>query len=134
MSSVVESGETKKWDVAGISLSILCAIHCLSVPFLVGVLPLLGLDFMADHGFEWVMMALIFSVAAISYYSGYRRHRHKAIFAFLFIGILVFALVRPFLPEDLHSIATLAGGTVFILGHWKNWHWHRPSCHEPCCS
>lgn len=134
MQAVAQQVETKKWDVVGIGLSVLCAIHCLSVPFLMGALPLLGLDFVANHEFEWVMMSFIFIVAGLSYYNGYRRHKHAAIFVFLLLGVLVFAVVRPFLPEHLHSIATIIGGCVFVAGHWKNWHWHRPSCHEPCCS
>ncbi|MBD5779277.1 MerC domain-containing protein [Pelagicoccus sp. NFK12] len=136
--------ETKKWDLAGISLSVLCAIHCLSVPFLMGVLPMFGLDFVGNHEFEWVMMGIIFLVAGISYVNGFRRHGRKAIFAFFVAGVVIFTVVRPLLGHDhhhdhvhvndLHHIATVVGGLVFVLGHWKNWHWHKPSCHKPCCS
>lgn len=134
MEAVVEVTETKKWDVFGIGLSVLCAIHCLSVPFLMGVLPLVGLDFVADHEFEWVMMSFIFIVAGWSYVNGYRRHGKVGIFVFLAIGVLIFAGIRPFLPEELHPVATISGGLVFVLGHWKNWHWHKPSCKKPCCA
>lgn len=134
MESVVQTGQTKKWDLAGITLSVLCAIHCLSVPLLVGVLPLAGLGFVANHEFEWVMMGTIFVVAGISYLSGYRRHRRREIFWFLGAGVVVFLAVRPFLSEELHPVATLAGGLTFIVGHWKNWHWHRHGCKKPCCS
>ncbi|MDQ8184518.1 MerC domain-containing protein [Pelagicoccus sp. SDUM812002] len=130
----MQTVETRKWDVAGIGLSVLCAIHCLSVPFLMGVLPLVGLDFVADHGFEWVMMSLIFAVAGLSYFNGYRRHGRKAIFTFLAVGMIIFAGIRPVLEEGLHPVATILGGCVFVLGHWKNWHWHKPSCRKPCCS
>ncbi len=120
--------------MVGMVLSVVCAIHCLSVPFLMGVLPLLGFGFLADHGFEWVMVSVIFLVAGLSYVNGYRRHGKAAIFLFLAVGVLVFAGIRPFLTEELHPIATLFGGTVFVLGHWKNWHWHKASCRKACCS
>lgn len=134
MQAVAERRETKKWDIVGIGLSILCAVHCLSIPFLMGVLPMAGLGFVVDHEFEWVMMGIIFAVAGTTYVSGYRRHKRTAVFVFLAIGILIFAAIRPLLPEHLHPIATILGGCVFVFGHWKNWHWHRPSCKEPCCS
>lgn len=130
----MQTTDTKKLDAVGIGLSVLCAIHCLSVPFLMGVLPLIGLDFVANHEFEWVMMSIIFLFAGWAYYNGYRRHRRSAIFGFFIAGVIVFAAIRPLLPEELHPAATLVGGAVFILGHWKNWHWHRPSCKQPCCS
>ena len=134
MEAVAQQSETRKWDIVGIGLSVLCGIHCLSVPFLIGVLPMLGLDFMADHEFEWVMMSIIFVVAGLTYLNGYRRHRRAGVWAFFAIGVITFAVVRPMLDHDLHPLATLVGGAVFILGHWKNWHWHKPSCHKPCCS
>lgn len=114
-----------KLDAVGIGLSILCGIHCLSVPFLLGVLPMIGLDVVADHSFEWVMIAIIFAVAGASYVSGFRAHRRKAIFLFLAVGVTVFALLRPSLPESLHPIATIAGGLTFVAGHWQNWRWRR---------
>ena len=123
---------TRKWDVVGIGLSVLCAIHCLSVPVLIGVLPLLGLEIVANHEFEWVMMAIIFVVAGLTYLHGYRRHGRKAVFCFLIVGVAVFLGIRPFVTEELHPLATVAGGMTFILGHWKNWHWQRPCCRSAC--
>lgn len=134
MEMASEAAGTKKLDVVGISLSILCAIHCLSVPLLLGGLPLVGFEFVAEHEFEWVMMSLIFAVAGVSYFTGYRRHGRKEIFLFLLAGVIIFAVLRPLLPESLHPIATIAGGLAFIAGHWKNWHWHRPACPKPCCA
>lgn len=142
MEAVMQETETKKWDIVGIGLSVLCAIHCLSVPFLMGVLPMVGLEFVANHEFEWVMMSIIFTVAAVTYFNGYRRHRKAAVWAFFAIGVLVFSVIRPLVYHDhdhghgidLHNIATLVGGFVFVLGHWKNWHWHKATCKKPCCS
>lgn len=99
-----------------------------------GVLPMVGLDFVANHEFEWVMMSVIFVVAGVTYFNGYRRHRQAGIFVFLLLGVFVFAIVRPLLAEEYHPIATIIGGCIFIAGHWKNWHWHRPGCKKPCCS
>ena len=127
-------GESKTWDMVGIVLSVFCAIHCISVPLLIGILPLVGLEIVANHEFEWIMMSAIFLVAALTYWQGYRRHGRKQVFLFLALGVLVFLGVRPFLSEEYHSLATVAGGLCFVIGHWKNWHWHRPSCQKPCCS
>ena len=125
---------TKKWDLIGIGLSVLCAIHCVGMPVLIGVLPLLGLDFMANHEFELVMMSQVFTVAGLTYFNGYRHHHRKEVFVFFAVGLVLFLGVRPFLSEALHPYGTIAGGLAFVLGHWKNWHWHRPSCEKECCA
>ena len=144
MRAVGQVGETKKWDILGIGLSALCAVHCLAIPFLIGVLPLLGLGFVADHEFEWVMIAIISLLAGLSYFNGYRRHKRAVVWVFFLVGALTFVVIRPLVSHDhghehfhgfeLHHFATVFGGTVFALGHWKNWHWHRPSCKKSCCS
>ena len=126
--------ETKKWDAVGIGLSMLCAVHCVSVPILLSVLPMTGLGFVANHEFEWVMMGIIFVVAGVTFVRGYRRHRNRGVFVFFALGLVIFLFVRPFVPEDWHPFATIAGGLAFIAGHWKNWHWHRPTCRKPCCT
>jgi hypothetical protein len=127
MEAMTQAEEAGKLDAVGIGLSVLCGIHCLSVPFLLGALPMLGLGIVADHSFEWVMMAIIFSVAAASYWSGHRVHGRRAVWAYFAVGVAVFALLRPSLPENLHPLATLSGGLAFVLGHWQNWRWRR-SC------
>lgn len=139
MSDLAHAGETKKWDVLGISLSVLCGIHCLSAPLLLGLLPLFGLGYSElehhhhhhHHGiadwlsFETVMMTLIFAVAAFTFFMGYRRHGRKRIFVYLALGILMFLGVRPSVSEFWHHAATVLGGVFFVIGHWKNWHYGR---------
>src|SRR6478672_8405035 len=39
-------------DRFGATASFLCAIHCALLPFVIAVLPALGLAFLADHRFE----------------------------------------------------------------------------------
>ena len=41
-------------DWLGIGASVLCAIHCAAMPFVVGLLPLIGLSFLADPAFQGV--------------------------------------------------------------------------------
>lgn len=108
-------------DALGIFLSIACAIHCLALPVLMGVLPLIGMEFFMDHEFEHVMMAIIFLVAGFTLYRGFRVHKRLSVMVAFVVGMIAFLLVRPSLPEQLHSIATLIGGMAFIAGHWMNW-------------
>ena len=43
-------------DNAGACLSFACAIHCLAMPLLIVVLPLVGLGFFVGESAEWVII------------------------------------------------------------------------------
>ncbi|HEY7166149.1 MAG TPA: MerC domain-containing protein, partial [Candidatus Binatia bacterium] len=46
---------TASWlDALGTTVSVACAIQCTVFPFIIGVLPLLGLGFLAGDGIEKV--------------------------------------------------------------------------------
>ena len=86
---------TSKLDNAGMTASILCAIHCAIVPLLITVLPLAGLGFLANPLVEWSM--IIFALCVGTYA----------------IGLSYFRTHRRLLP----AILLVAGFVVIIIGH-----------------
>ncbi len=62
-------------DWLGVTASILCAVHCAAMPFVVGFLPLLGLDFLADPAFHIWMLSLCIGLAFLAFVPGWRCHR-----------------------------------------------------------
>ncbi|HXD83673.1 MAG TPA: MerC domain-containing protein, partial [Rudaea sp.] len=44
-------------DRLGAAASLLCAVHCAALPFVLALLPALGLGFLANHGFERAFIA-----------------------------------------------------------------------------
>lgn len=122
-----------KIDAIGIFLSVACAIHCLALPLLLGVLPLLGLELLADHEFEHFMMFAIFGVAGLTALHGVRIHGKYSVLGFFAVGLVAFLFVRPALGEELHPITTLIGGSAFIVGHWLNWKYRRVEKPECAC-
>ena len=50
-----QAHKSRWWHVAdrvGATASFLCAIHCAALPFVLALLPFIGLQFLADHRFE----------------------------------------------------------------------------------
>jgi len=115
-----------KMDVAGMGLSVACAIHCLATPILLSSLPLLGIEFLGHEGVESAMIVMIGVLAGFTFFKGYRMHGRKAHFAFGLVGLAVFLLLRPAVSLTLEPYATLLGGTAFVLGHFYNWKWSKP--------
>ena len=61
-------------DMLGIAASVLCAIHCAAMPFVVSFLPLLGLSFLADPSFHKWMVGVCLVLALLAFVPGWRRH------------------------------------------------------------
>ena len=143
--------KVSRFDRLGIGLSTLCAIHCIATPFILGVLPLAGLSFVANAQFEWIMIALIGGLAVLTYVSGYRMHGRLGAFPLLAVGLLIFLVIRPMVlgfdhshvghghPHHHHGhshgpdmllfweiFLTVLGGGALIVGHWLNAKWSKP--------
>ena len=65
-------------DWLGVGASVLCAIHCAAMPFVIGFLPLLGLSFLADPAFHQWMVAICLALALLAFVPGWRRHHRLA--------------------------------------------------------
>jgi len=75
-----------RWDILGSVLSTLCAIHCLAMPILAGVLPLIGLGILGNRTFELTACAGMLTLAAFCLWLGCLRHRRWWLLALLGLG------------------------------------------------
>jgi hypothetical protein len=81
-------------DVAGICLSLVCAVHCLTVPFLVTVLPLADAGVLLGGSLEVLFIAASVALAAGSLCWGFRRHRRWRVFIVLGTALTMIAVGR----------------------------------------
>ena len=65
------------WDALGIATSVACAIHCAVLPLFLGSLPIIGMNFVENEGFEYFMIFLAFTIGTYSLWHGYRKHHHS---------------------------------------------------------
>jgi hypothetical protein len=80
----------EKLGTVGIWASYACAIHCMLMPFVGGLLPFIGLGFLTNH---WVEIGFIFFSIAIGsislIYSYFRIHKQTKPLVIFFIGMAV---------------------------------------------
>lgn len=111
-------------DRVGATASFLCALHCAALPFVLALLPALGLGFLADHGFErgFIVCASGFALATLAY--GYRRHRASRAFGFLLPGLTLLWLggfvFDTHSGVGWHSLLVALGGSGIALAHLTN--------------
>lgn len=109
-------------DFLGFSASIVCALHCAALPFILTLAPLTGLEVLDNPWVEYAFIALSLAIAISSLTHGYRIHHHKPEalitvgFGFLLIGAgqLVHAEVW-----EVPLMAT--GGSIVAVAHLINW-------------
>ncbi|HEX7917135.1 MerC domain-containing protein [Rudaea sp.] len=111
-------------DRLGAVASFLCAVHCAALPFVLTVLPALGLGFLSDHRFERIFIAFASTLALGSLVRGYRRHRVVSALWVAGVGIaLLWTGAWLFDSGEspvLHAVLVTLGGCCVALAHILN--------------
>lgn len=114
------------WDRFGMSVSLICAIHCLFFPVLVAILPLVSSIPLLHN---WLHPIFVLLIAPTVYFASRRSHFDSLItrlliygFGFILFGWLIGHYWLGFWVE---TGATLTGSILLITGHWKNYKHHQ---------
>lgn len=111
-------------DRIGATASFLCAAHCAALPFVLTVLPTLGLGFLADHLFERIFIACASALALTVLIRGYRHHHDARALALMAPGLILLCLggylVDAHDTIGVHAVLVTIGGTCLALAHLTN--------------
>jgi hypothetical protein len=125
-------------DSIGSGAAIVCAVHCALLPFVLAVLPALGLGLLAAAQWELPYVAFASLLAMASLWLGFRRHRVYRALAFLVPGLVAVwaGLLVPALHEDLvrHAVTMTFGGTLIAVAHLVNLRLTHGHVHDARCS
>lgn len=124
-------------DRIGATASFLCALHCAALPFVLALLPAVGLGFLADHAFERVFIAAASTLALTVLIRGYRQHHATRALSLLAPG-LVLLWIGGFLVDGhdtigLHALLVSIGGSCLALAHLTNLRLARGN-DDGCCA
>jgi drug/metabolite transporter (DMT)-like permease len=105
-------------DKVGAWLGLTCAVHCLAMPLVVGVLPLLGFGFLTQQSSEGVLLGAILVTALAGALWGYRRHRELRV-VMAFIGAVGLVLISRVWGEHhpLGRALGIVGGLAIAGAH-----------------
>lgn len=119
------------WDGVGIFTSVLCAIHCGLLPFVLPALPLFGINIIHNPFFEWLMIAIAITVGAYSLYHGFiKHHRSKTPILIFAIGACFLIAKQWFTAYEYYFLALAVG--LIITAHYRNYRMSRVhQCHSP---
>lgn len=120
-------------DVLAISISGLCVIHCLMMPLVLVLLPILSGSLFAGEEFHQFLIWVILPTSSAAFLLGCRRHKDTYVLMFGITGMLVL-LIGAFWGHDLvgewgERLLTVAGGLLLASGHVRNF---RLCKHDHC--
>jgi hypothetical protein len=122
---------TGKWDAWGQVLSLLCLAHCLLVPVLVGMLPVLAGEALRELPVHLGLVVLAGGVGAASFVPGFRAHGDWRVLGLGGGGLLLLVLALAALPEGpAETGVTVAGAALLVGAHGLNRR-HGRECRHP---
>lgn len=107
-------------DKIGIWVSSLCALHCLLLPVLVPLLPLIGASFFAQVWFERTILCISLLIGAVALTSGaLKYHGRYYPLVFLALGGAIYWFKDSF-GEAAEPFTIAVGALLIVMGHWVN--------------
>ena len=123
-------------DKLAISLSLMCAIHCLALPLLLAVLPSMVALWLDNEAFHFWMVVAVIPSSLYALSLGCKKHNRYRLFLLGCIGLtlLVLALVlgEERIGELGEKILTALGSGFVVVGHWLNYRLCRTQEYKEC--
>ena len=120
MRQTAASPSSARIDLVGTCVSLVCAVHCLTVPFLMTVLPLAGLGVLLGGSLEILFIVASVILATCSLCWGFRRHRRWRVFVVLGAALTMIAVGRFLASEPYELLFVFIGAMVLAAGHVLN--------------
>jgi thiamine transporter ThiT len=109
-------------DQTAVALSGLCLLHCLALPFFIGLLPFAG-QFGDDH-FHLQMLFVVIPVSVLAFGLGFRRHGRAGVLAGGTVGLLLLTagatVVHSRMGVVADQIFTVSAATILAISHFYN--------------
>lgn len=112
-------------DIGGVFASTLCMVHCLLLPIVIALLPVVAQPLMEHDVFHVGLAGFVLFFCLLAYLPGYMQHKDKRL---LYVGaagltLVFFATFQARHWGEIAEVAILTVGNVLIVfGHLLNRH------------
>jgi hypothetical protein len=119
-------------DMAGMTASTLCLIHCLAMPVVIALIPAFAAQLFESDWFHIVLAFMVLVFCLLAFIPGYTRHHDKRLIWIGIVGLsfVFFAtFVARFWSETAEIGLVTVGNLVLVAGHLLN----RKLTNKACC-
>ena len=115
---------SKYFDRVAITLSTICIVHCLAMPFVIALLPVAAFTIGGDGHFHSLMLWFVVPTSVLGFGLGLRVHRRADIVVMggMAIGTLAAAALwghRAWDPS-VEVLVSVAASMLLAAAHWRN--------------
>jgi carbon starvation protein CstA len=115
----------KKMDQAAIGVSMLCILHCIFLPLMLILVPVVWLQVLADESVHKFLVCIAFIISLVALSIGCKRHKgwHVLVLGITGFACLIFAVLfgHDVLGENMERIMTVVGSCLVIACHIRNY-------------
>ena len=107
-------------DALGATTSLVCAVHCAVVAFLLGVMP--AASVLAAPWIDWVFLATSMCIGLAALVPGYRHHGEPRPLMLFVAGMSLLISIRALslAPSPGELLVVLLAATCLVGAHWRN--------------
>jgi len=119
-------------DLAGVTASGLCLVHCLLTPFLISLAPDLLPYLPGDVWFHRTLAVGIVLLGAVAFFPGYLLHRRRSLLVPVSMGVVLILFVAYFgetISKPVELILNVSGSLLLVAAHLLNRSFCR-QCHS----
>ncbi len=113
-------------DSLGMLASTVCMVHCMAMPFVIGLLPAIGLSFLEGHAAHQILAFFVVGFALAAVLPAYLKHKRASVL-WSMIGGIALVLLATFgsgvlFPESYELPLITVGNMIVVFSHWRNRH------------
>ncbi|GAL77445.1 MerC domain-containing protein [Algibacter lectus] len=109
-------------DIIAFSSSLICAVHCATIPLILSFSSLGSLHFLGNPIIEWTFIAFGIVFVLVSLWPSYKKTHFKLKpLLYALLGFSFILLGRLDLNEFWEVSNTVAGASLVSLAHYFNW-------------
>jgi hypothetical protein len=115
---------SKYFDRVAITLSTICIVHCLAMPFVIALLPVTAFALGGDGHFHSLMLWFVVPTSVLGFGLGLRVHRRVDIVAMGAVAIAALAAAALWGHSEwdpsVEVVANIAASVLLAAAHWRN--------------
>lgn len=117
--------QRKYLDTTAVLLSGVCLLHCLAIPLVMTIVPVVNANLLDETTFHLIMLVFILPVSVVALAIGCRQHKDLTtlVLGMIGLGILTFTAIfgHDWFGITGERLVTSVGGLVLAAAHIQNY-------------
>ena len=118
-------------DKLAVTLSMICVLQCLFLPFIVMAIPFLDFWWLSDHFLHPFLLVIVIPLTLVTLIPSYKQHKNTLPLWLAAPGLVLLS-IGAFIPETTtEKILTVLGASFLASAHLRNIILSRKACPQP---